>query len=210
VVGIGHDGLEGLTLARTLHPDVVLMDIQMPHCDGLAATRLIKAELPDVQIVMLTMSALDEDLFEAIKSGATGYLPKNLDAEQFFDLLLGLEQGEAPMPRALATRILHEFAQQSHFHTPDAAGKGAAEVPANTQENDPETAVDMLTSRQLEALQLIVAGYSNKEIAEALVITERTVKYHMREILQKLHLRNRAQVVAYALQRGLIDHPELQ
>lgn len=189
VVGTAHDGLEALAQTRALRPDVVLMDIQMPRCNGLEATRLIKTEMPTVKIVMLTVSADDEDLFEAIKSGASGYLLKSLEADRFFDLLSGVARGEAPMSRDLAARVLAEFAHQAQ--KAEAAAE-AAEEP------------DTLTSRQIEVLQLVAQGLTNKEIAASLVITERTVKYHMSEILQKLHLQNRAQVIAYAVRTGLV------
>lgn len=191
VVGIASDGLEALAQARALRPDVILMDIQMPRCDGLEATRLIKTELPDIKIVMLTVSADDEHLFEAIKSGASGYLLKNLEADRFFDLLSGVAQGEAPMSRDLAARVLEEFAHQAR----------KAEAAREVEAEDP----DMLTPRQMEVLQLVAQGLTNKEIAAALYVTERTVKYHMSEILQKLHLQNRAQVIAYAVRTGLVN-----
>src|SRR5512136_1518630 len=106
VVGTARDGMEALEKARTLHPEIILMDIQMPNLDGLAATRLIKAELRDVKIVMLTMSAEDEDLFEAIKNGACGYLLKTLDVDEFFSLFVGLARGEVPLSPGLAGRVL--------------------------------------------------------------------------------------------------------
>ncbi len=194
VVGVAHDGFEAVTMAQRLQPDVILMDIHMPGCDGLEATRQIKTLMPQVQIVMLTMSADDAHLFEAIKSGATGYLLKQLEVEHFFELLTGLERGEAPMPRDLATKILREFAhraQPAKVAAKDAAG------------------VDELTERQLEVLRLIAQGQTNKEVADQLFITERTVKYHLQEILQKLHLRNRTQAVAYAVRTGLITDEAL-
>lgn len=189
VVGAAQDGLEALAQARRLQPDVILMDVQMPRCDGVEATRLIKQEMPSVQIVMLTMSADDQHLFEAIKAGASGYLLKSLNADEFFQMLSGLERGEAAMTRDLAARVLAEFAQQSRAAT--------SPTPASRRQPEP------LTERQIEVLQRIVQGQTNQEIGDALFITERTVKYHIREILQKLHLRNRAQMVAYALRSGI-------
>ncbi len=191
VVGMASDGLEALEQARALHPDVVLMDIQMPRCDGLKATCLLKTEMPDTKIVILTMSAHDEDLFEAIKSGASGYLLKSLDADQFFELLSGVAQGEPAITPDLAARILNEFAHP----TPKAE--------AITAEEDD---LDRLTARQAEVLQLVVQGLTYREIASSLFITERTVKYHMREILQKLHLQNKSQVIAYAVRTGLVEN----
>ncbi|HMQ31845.1 MAG TPA: response regulator transcription factor [Chloroflexaceae bacterium] len=186
VVGTAADGLEAQEQARALRPDVILMDIQMPRCSGLEATRQIKAELPEVKIVMLTVSADDEDLFAAIKSGASGYLLKNLKADRFFDLLSGVARGEAPIAPELAARILSEFAH---------GGRAAAA---------PEPEPVGLTERQVEVLGLVVEGRSYREIADALCIAERTVKYHMKEILQTLHLQNRTQAVAYALRNGLV------
>jgi two-component system NarL family response regulator len=142
VVGIARDGWEALEKARSLHPDVILMDIQMPGCDGLAATRLIKAERPDVKIVMLTMSSEDEDLFEAIQSGACGYLLKTLDTEQFFARLIEVEQGEAALSPGLAARILQHFGQQ------------ASAAPAS--EDRPRS--EPLTGREVEVLTLVAQG----------------------------------------------------
>src|SRR5512136_2550862 len=113
VVGAASNGLEALQLARALHPDLILMDIRMPHCNGLEATRLIQAELPEIQIVMLTTSAEDADLFEALRSGASGYLLKNLKPNDLFDYLQGLARGEAPLSRELSARLLREFTRQA-------------------------------------------------------------------------------------------------
>ena len=193
VVGVARSGNEAVAMAQRLRPDVILMDIQMPGCDGLEATRLIKEQLPETKIVMLTMSADDDHLFQAIKNGASGYLLKSLDADEFFELLSGLERGEAPMTRSLATKLLTEFAHQAQ-----------RPVEENPTINQP----DQLTERQTEVLKYIAQGWTNKEIAETLYITERTVKYHLQEILQKLHLRNRTQAVAYAVRTGLIEESE--
>jgi DNA-binding NarL/FixJ family response regulator len=189
VVGTASDGLEALEKARPLRPDVILMDVQMPRCDGLAATRLIKAEMPAVKIVMLTVSEEDEDLFEAIKSGASGYLLKSLDADKFFQLLSGLEQGEAPLSPGLAARILDEFARQGK--NPPAGSETCGRVQG-------------LTPRQVEVLTLVAQGMTYKEVGKALCLSERSIKYHMGQILERLHLENRAQVIAYAARMGLV------
>jgi DNA-binding NarL/FixJ family response regulator len=192
VVGAARDGLEALQAARALHPDVILMDIRMPRCDGLHATRLIKAELPEIKIVMLTTSTEDTDLFESLKSGASGYLLKNLQPNELFEYLAGLERGEAPLSRELSALLLREFARQANA----LEERAAADLPGAPP--GPE-----LTPREREILVLVADGLSYKEVGAALNLSESTVKYHMGEILQRLHLKNRAQVVAYALRSGL-------
>src|SRR5512144_406835 len=111
VVGMAHDGLEAVSLARTCQPDVILMDIRMPRCDGLAATRLIKAEMPAAKIVMLTTSTEDQDLFEAVKSGAFGYLFKSIEADELLEALDHVQEGVPPFSPGLAARLLGEFAR---------------------------------------------------------------------------------------------------
>jgi DNA-binding NarL/FixJ family response regulator len=186
VVGEARNGREALEEARREHPDVILMDLSMPELNGLAATRLISAELPEVKVVILTASEDDADLFEAIKSGAQGYLFKNLDSDEFFRLLDGVARGEPALTPGLARKLLGEFAR------PAPAPRTAAEAPV------------ALTDREREVLDLLVQGItSNRELAERLVVSENTVKYHLRNILDKLHLQNRAQVVAYAVRQGL-------
>ena len=188
VIGEAHDGREAVELARRLKPEVVLMDLSMPDVDGLAATRLISAELPGVKVVILTASEDDADLFEAIKSGAQGYLFKNVASDEFFRLLEGVARGEPALTPGLARKLLGEFARPG--------------PPTRTSLEPPST----LTDREREVLDLLVQGVtSNRELAERLVVTENTVKYHLRNILDKLHVQNRAQVVAYAVRHGMVD-----
>ena len=183
VVGTACDGLEAMEKARVLKPELILMDIQMPRLNGLAATRLIKTEQPDVKIVMLTISENDEDLFEAIKSGACGYLLKTEVTEKFLELLSGLARGEVPLSAGLASHVLKEFARQG--------GAGGSLEQAVKKE-------ETLTSRQMEVLTLIAQGLTYKEAGAKLFLTEHTIKYHMGEIVERLQLENRRQVVEYA------------
>jgi DNA-binding NarL/FixJ family response regulator len=186
VVGTAADGQEGVQQALRLEPDLVLMDISMPRMDGLAATRLIKAKRPDIKIVMLTTSAENEDLFEAIKSGACGYLLKSTRSAAFVDALQGLEQGSPPFSPGLAARLLEEFSHPS---------KGEKETSA-----EPQT---LLTERQMEVLRLVASGLTYKQVGEKLALSDHTVRYHMSEIMLLLHLSNRSQVIAYAGKMGI-------
>lgn len=187
VVGVAYDGLDALAAARRVQPDVILMDIQMPRCDGVTATRLIKAEMPACKIVMLTMSEDEQDLFEAVKSGACGYLLKRLDAADLFAYLDDLQAGRPPFSPGLALKILDEFARQREALVA----------------SSPPTDHAALSSRQIQILTLIVQGFTYQEVGQVIGITERTVKYHMGEILEQLHLQNRTQVIAFAAQMGL-------
>lgn len=197
VVGSAGDGFNALAQARRLRPDVILMDIQMPRCDGVMATRLIKSELPDCKIVMLTMSDDEQDLFDAVKSGASGYLLKRLDADDFFRYLTELNSGHAPFSPGLADKILREFANQSSKAELPSASSG------DETDDTPASQPGQLTSRQIQILTLVAQGQTYRQVAETIGLSERTVKYHMSEILDRLHLDNRAQVIAYAAQIGL-------
>lgn len=186
VVGTASNGMEALTQARLLRPELILMDIDMPGCDGLVATRLIKAEMPQIKVVMLTVSSSDENLFEAVKSGASGYLLKSQSADRFLQLLAQIEHGGAALPPELAARLLEEFARQAR-HVEDPA----------------EAVPDELTDRQIEILTLVAQGVSYPQIGETIHLSEPTIRYHMGQILDRLHLQNRAQVIAYAARHGL-------
>lgn len=190
VVGEAEDGDEAVRKAIESRPDLVLMDVRMPGVNGLQAIPLIKKELPETKIVMVTVSEDERDLFEAIKSGAEGYLLKNLKEEEFREMMEAVAQGEAPIQRNLASKILAEFSRQ-----------------ARKPRGKPEQG---LSDRETEVLRLIARGDPNKEVASSLFISEETVKYHLRNILHKLHLRNRAQAIAYAVREGLVDEDEEQ
>jgi RNA polymerase sigma factor (sigma-70 family) len=189
VVGSARDGLEAISLARETIPDVILMDVDMPRCDGLEATRQIKRELPHSKIVMLTVMDEGEVVFEAVKSGAHGYLLKDLESYQLFDMLDGLRRGDAPLSGEIAAKILEEFTHPE---------------PATSQQLE---ARENLSERERQVLELLVSGKTNKEIADSLVITENTVKTHLTNILAKLHLQNRIQAAVYAVCQGLVKDP---
>jgi DNA-binding NarL/FixJ family response regulator len=182
VVGEAETGTEAIWLAERLRPDIILMDIYMPEQNGIEATREILKKYPEIAIVILTSSESDEYLTEVVGLGISGYLLKNLDAEELFDLLAGIEKGEAAMTRAMAARLL----------------KNVADTRAGTSE------ADSLTRRELEVLRLVARGASNMQIADELVISVNTVKSHLKNILAKLQLENRTQVAAYALKKGLV------
>ncbi|WP_249869573.1 response regulator [Oceanobacillus saliphilus] len=183
IVGEGKNGEEAIMLTEELMPDIILMDIQMPIMDGLEATKRIKLKFPYVKIVMITVSDDITDLFAALKQGAQGYLLKNIQSEAWCDHLRAFALDEVPMSKEIAFQILKEFPQRK----------------AATKEKSP------LSTREIEVLQLVAKGLSNKEISEILFISEHTVKSHLKNILSKLHLENRVQLASYAFQQGLMD-----
>ena len=186
IVGEASDGIEAVKVAHQTKPDLILLDVNMPNRDGIETVTVLQKEMPEVQIVMLTVSDDDNDLFQAIRNGAKGYLLKNLEPQELYKMLEGISQGESPISRAMASRILQEFRQ-----------------PEQNKEKDSE--VDELTPRETEVLEQVVTGASNKEIAETLHITENTVKIHLRNILEKLHVQNRIQAAVHAVREGLVD-----
>ncbi len=195
VIATARNGEEAQEKARIYHPDIILMDVDMPLCNGLEATRRIKAELPDIQIVMLTVSDQDEHLFEAIKYGAAGYLLKDLDASDFFNLLAELEQGEVALSPGLAKKLMHEFSQRSQHATSEA-------VPPPPP--PPAAPDDALTDLEREILVLVAQSYTYRDVGERVGYSERSIKKFMSQIIKKLHLSNRAAAIAYARQHGLV------
>jgi DNA-binding NarL/FixJ family response regulator len=180
VVGEAGDGQEGLALVRRTRPDLVLMDLRMPVMEGLEATRLLKAEFPHIKVVILTVSDDERDLVDAVKSGAHGYLLKDLEADGFFEAIDAVGHGESVIPPRLARHLWAEFGRMA------------------VREQDLPAEDRPLTDREWEVLRLVAAGQTNREIADALSISENTVKFHMGGILDKLHLRNRAEVATWA------------
>jgi DNA-binding NarL/FixJ family response regulator len=192
VAGVARDGREAATQAKVLRPDVILMDVRMPVCDGLTATRIIKAEMPEIKIVILTTSTEDQDLFEAVKSGACGYLLKSMDADGLVEALNDLEQDIPPFAPGLAARLLTEFARKT-----TSPASSAGQAPSPDSSGSARADEEPLSRRQTEILALVAQGLPYKEVGARICLSPRTVKYHMAEILRKLHLQNRAQVLTY-------------
>jgi DNA-binding NarL/FixJ family response regulator len=187
VVGEADDGLAAIVMAAELKPDLILMDIQMPGCDGLEATLKIKKELPDTVIVILTVRDDEEKLFEAIKNGAQGYLLKNIRAREMLEMLRAALRGEAAISPLLAGRMLEEFRRLSQ-----------QEQAANLGDPDP------LTQREQEVLSLVAVGLSDKEISSQLSISLYTTKSHLRSILAKLQVNSRREAARIAKAKGLV------
>ena len=189
VVGEAADGLDAIAQAAVLRPEVVLMDVRMPRLSGLEATRQILSALPQTKILMLSMSEDEDAMFEAVRSGAHGYLLKTAEPAELFEGLRGVVRGEAPLSSGLAVKLLREFARQAH----------EAPLPAQPQ--------DALSPREKEILTLVADGKSNKDIATALGIAENTVKNCVKTILEKLQLENRVQAAVFALSHSARTPP---
>lgn len=189
VLGQAGDGLEALTLVRDLRPDLLVMDISMPVCDGLEATQLIHVRFPETKILILTVHEDEQKLFEAIRAGACGYLLKSMDSEGFLKGVRGALQGEAHLPPRLAANLLEEFSRIGKIEL--ASDSSIADFPD-------------LTSREQDVLNFIARGSTDKEIAAHLSISLHTVKTHVRNILSKLHATNRRQAATMATKQGLL------
>jgi DNA-binding NarL/FixJ family response regulator len=176
------DGRAAVEAALRLRPDIVLLDVTMPELNGIEALRQIRGAWPEARVVMLTASDDENDLFRASEAGASGYLLKSLKADAFLDMLRGLERGEAAMTRQTTARLLAGLSR-------------AAQHPA--------PAPDALTPQEVRLLQYLAGGLGNKAIAQAMSVSENTVKYHIKNILQKLGVHNRTEAAAYAIRSGL-------
>jgi len=179
VVGEAADGETAVTLTQELQPDVVLMDLNMPGLNGVEATHRIRSSQPHVHVVVLTISKKDKDLIEAVKAGAKGYLIKSAQSSEVIEAIRRVAAGEAILPPALMARVLDEL-------------------------TNPTPTPEILTGREQEIIKLVAQGLGNKSIARTLYISENTVKTHMRHILEKLNLSNRAEAAAYAVHTGLV------
>lgn len=188
VVGEAEDGSDAIAQASELTPDVVLMDVRMPNVSGIEATRSIAEAVPSAKILVLTVSDEEDDLYDAIKAGATGYLLKEISIEEVATAIRAVMTGQSLISPSMASKLLTEFTSLAR----KADERQAVPTPR-------------LTDRELEVLKLVAQGMSNREIAGELYISENTVKNHVRNILEKLHLHSRMEAVVYAVREKLLD-----
>ncbi|HEX2738136.1 MAG TPA: response regulator transcription factor [Acidimicrobiia bacterium] len=188
IVGEAGDGVEAVTRTQELLPDIVLMDVRMPRATGIDAARAIRDTLPDTKVIMLTVSEDEDDLYEAVKAGANGYLLKEVAIEEVADAVRSVARGHSLISPSMASKLLSEF-----------------NVLARRAEERQRVMSPRLTDRELEVLKLVAKGLSNREIASELFIAENTVKNHVRNILEKLHLHSRMEAVVYAMREKLFD-----
>jgi NarL family two-component system response regulator LiaR len=186
VIGQAADGGEAVELAQSLEPDIILLDLLMPNKDGIEATREIKAEDPDARILIITSFAEDENVYRAIKAGALGYLLKDSSPQELIQAIHDVCEGRLSLHPNIAIKLIDEINR-----------------PVEGQPTE-----DPLSEREVEVLKLVAKGRSNQEIAEELVVSERTVGAHVSNILSKLHLANRTQAALFALRTGLTDLSE--
>ncbi len=188
LVGEASDGVEAVQKAQELMPDVILMDVRMPRRSGIEAAGDIKDVLPHVKILMLTISDEEADLYEAIKAGASGYLLKEIPIDEVAEAIRSVWAGQSRISPSMASKLLTEFAAMS---------KASSEKP--------QVPTPHLTDREMEVLRLVAQGLNNRDIAKQLFISENTVKNHIRNILEKLHLHSRMEAVVYAVREKLLE-----
>ena len=188
VVGEASDGVEAIEKAKEIAPDVILMDLNMPRCSGLEAIQALQAEMPQVNVLVLTVSEMESDLFAAVKFGARGYLLKKAEPEELIHAIFHIAQGGVIVSPLMAAKLLTEF----------------KDLRAGAEREPIEEANADLSPREGEVLQLVAQGATNKAIADSLFISENTVKTQLKSIMEKLHLANRSQAAAYAVKRGLV------
>lgn len=191
IVGEANDGVEAVAAVEELLPDVVLMDVRMPRLSGPDATMKVKELVPSTKIIMLTISDEEQDLYDAVRAGANGYLLKDVPGEQIADGIRQVQGGMSLISPSMASTLLSEFAQM-----------------IKRQEERPAMPVPRLTERELQVLKLVARGMANRDIAKELFISENTVKNHVRNILEKLQLHSRMEAVMYAVREKILELPE--
>jgi DNA-binding NarL/FixJ family response regulator len=188
VVGEAGDGEEAIDVAVECAPDVVVMDVRMPVMSGIEATERLKEDLPTTRILMLTISDEEDDLYEAIKAGANGYLLKEISIDEIGNAVRSVHSGQSLISPSMASKLLNEFAAM-----------------VKKEEQREQAPAPRLTPREMEVLEHVAKGMNNREIAKALFISENTVKNHVRNILEKLHLHSRMEAVVYAVRENLLE-----
>jgi DNA-binding NarL/FixJ family response regulator len=188
VIGEAGDGESAVAMAREHAPDVVVMDVRMPIKSGIDAARSIKEELPGTKILVLTISDEEDDLYEAIKAGANGYLLKEISIDEIGHAVRSVNGGQSLISPSMASKLLDEFAAM-----------------IKKEEQKEQVPAPRLTPREMEVLQHVAQGMNNREIAKTLFISENTVKNHVRNILEKLHLHSRMEAVVYAVREKLLE-----
>ncbi len=197
IVGQATDGLDAVDKAQQLRPDVIVMDLHMPRCTGVEATqRLVQAD-PQTKVLILTISEREADLFSAIKAGAKGYVLKNFEPQELVEAVMVVAGGEAMIAPSMATKLLAEFRNGEAEQT--GRPSSGHDIKGLLEGND------ALSARERDVLQLVAKGLSNKEVADTLYVSINTVKTHLKNILDKLHLKNRSQAAAYAIRSGMTE-----
>ncbi|MEK3850237.1 DNA-binding response regulator [Paenibacillus peoriae] len=198
VVGEAGDGIEAIELALKTNPDLILMDVQMPQCNGIKATREILLQKPDCKIVILTTFDTEEYVFEGIRAGSIGYLLKDTEPEELLAAIRSALRGEVIFRTALAAKLIGEALQKNSPSTPSMEGHQSLNKEANLL-------IEAFTNRELEVLQLMAYGLRNEEIADKLILGESTVKTHVHRILKKFDVQDRTQAVVYAIRNSIVD-----
>ena len=187
VVAEAASGSQAVALARQLRPDVVVMDITMPDMDGLAATRVIRSDVPEAQVLILSMHASDVYFFQALDAGAAGYVVKKAASDELLDAVRVVANGDAYFHPSVARKLLQIYRHRASADSPELPGYAS------------------LTAREREVMMLLIQGYTNQEVAERLAISPSTVQAHRTRVLEKLNLRSVIDLVRYAIRHGLMD-----
>lgn len=199
VVGKASNGIEAIEVVKQTKPDVVMMDINMPGMDGVEATQKIKELNPAPEVLILTMHDKDEYLFSVLRAGASGYLLKDSPTEEVIEAIRIVARGHSMLHPAMAKKLLNQYANRSEVQQEE------VEAIDEPEPQDGEDALGPLSPREIEVLKLLVAGKSNREIADTLFISERTVKIHLNKIYKKLNVKSRSQAIIHAIHHKVVS-----